>query len=75
MTKVMRPTGKDAVSVRHIEQTREERKQQLKNFKDRKANEQRLKEERFERMAKERSKKPRPGSGSGGGINIEVTGD
>lgn len=71
---VMKPTGKDAVSNRHITQTVEDRKQQLSDFKADKAEKEKIKNERFEAIKAKR--KPRDGSPKGGrGINITVEGD
>lgn len=71
---VMKPTGKDAVSVRKITQTKEDRQRNLEDFRADKAEKQRLKEERFEAIKARR--KDKPGSPKGGsGINIVVEGD
>jgi len=73
MVKVMKPTGKDAVSVRHIQQTTEDRKEQHREFKERKVWQEQIKNERFEKILSKR--KQRKGAGRNGGINLEVTGD
>lgn len=66
-------TPKKGESVRHIQLDKEERKQHMKEFRDQKEMEQKLKEERFAAI-QERRKKNNPG-GSGGGINITVDSD
>lgn len=66
----MKPTAKDAVSVRHIEQTTEDRKEQHREFKERKAREAVIKNERFDKILEKR--KQRKGARRSGGINIEI---
>ncbi len=69
--RVAQPKGGE--HVRHIEQTKEDRVKHAKEFREQKAHEQQLKEERFAAIQKRRKK---DGSGgSGGGINIDVTSD
>lgn len=71
---VMTPGKGDRVSVRHLSQTTEERKRQLKEFREDQAHKQALKEERYARIEAERKK--RGGNSRGGkNINIEVTSD
>lgn len=71
---VMRPTGKDAVSVRNIPQTVEDRKQQLSDFKADRSEKEKIKDERF--AAIKAKSKPREGSPKGGrGINITSDND
>lgn len=59
--------------VRHIEQTKEDRAKQVKEFREEKEYQRKVKEERFAAI-RERKKNNKP-DGSGGGINIEVTSD
>lgn len=70
MVKVMKPTAKDAVSIRHIQQTTEDRKEQHREFKERKAHQEAIKNERFEKILEKR--KQRKGANRSGGINIEI---
>jgi hypothetical protein len=70
MANTFRPSS--AMSVRHIESTAEDRKRDLREFKGRKQREQKLKEERFEKI---RQRRKQNNSGQGQGINIEITGD
>ena len=69
MANVFKPN--EAESTRHLHQTDSERRQYNKEFKEQKAHEQKLKEERFDAMRERR----KSASGAGKGINIEVTGD
>ena len=64
MSNVFRPT--EAESVRHIPRTKEDRTRDFKNFKDRKSNEAKIKDERFAAIQGRRNKKKNPG-GRGGG--------
>lgn len=59
-------------SVRHLHQTKEDRARNSKEFKEQKEHERKLKEERFAAIRNRQKNRP---SGSGGGINIEVTGN
>jgi hypothetical protein len=70
---VYRP--KEAESVRHVETTKKDRQKHAKEFRAQKEHERKEKEKRFARIAEERKKRKDGGSGSGGGINIEVTSD
>ena len=70
MVKVFTP--KKGETVRHIDMTKEDRQNNLKDFREDKMHQQRLKEERFATIRERR--KNRPG-GSGGGINITVESD
>lgn len=72
MTNIMTPTNKDSVSVRRTPQSVEDRKRQLKEFKEDKEHKEQLKAERYAKMKENRKRKP---SGGKGHINIEVTGD
>jgi hypothetical protein len=74
MVKVFKPTGKDTVSNRKISQTADDRKQQLKEFREDKEHKQKLKEERFAKIAEKRKRRP-PTGGGGGGINVKVGGE
>lgn len=74
MANVMTPRGKDSVSVRTVHTTKEDRAKNLENFRERKKQEQEIKDQRFAEI-KERRKGRKPSGGSGGGINIEVTSD
>lgn len=74
MVKVMTPGKSDAVSIRHIPATQEDRAEQVKNFRKRKNEEQKIKEERFDKIKERRKNRP-PAGGPKGGINIEVTSD
>ncbi len=67
---VMTPGAGDAVSERHLHQTKEERVQHGKEFRKEKEYQQKVKEERF--AAIRDRQKNRPGGGSGAGINIEA---
>jgi len=73
MVKVFKPTGKDTISNRKIEQTAEDRAQHLKDFRADKEHKQKLKDERFAKLA-ERKKRPASPKG-GGGIDVRVSGD
>ncbi len=73
MSNVYRPDK--AESVRTISPTKEERVSDAKKFREQKAHERKIKDERFAAI-RERRKNNKPGSGgSGGGINIDVTSD
>jgi len=61
-------------SVQHIHQTDEERVKYNKQFKEQKAHEKKLKDERFDKISEGRKKKGK-GMGGGSGINIEVQKD
>lgn len=74
MANTMKPSNKDAVSVRSVPVTQEDRAKNLESFRERKREEQELKDQRFAEI-KERRKGRKPSGGSGGGINIEVTSD
>ena len=67
-------TPNESESVRHIESTKEDRAKHAKEFREQKKHEQKCKEERFAAIRERRKNKPGSG-GSGGGINIEVSGD
>jgi hypothetical protein len=58
--------------VQHIETTKEDRIRHAKEFREQKEHERKIKEERFAALRERRKNKP---GGSGGGINIEVTGE
>jgi len=69
---VMTPTGKDAVSVRKVSMTKEEREKSFRDFRERKNEEEKIKEERFaEIRGRRKERKDSPG----GGINIDITSD
>lgn len=68
-------TPKGGESVRHIQQTKEDRAEQMKQFKEQKKHEQSLKEERFAAIQERRKDKKPSSGGSGSGINIDVTSD
>lgn len=68
-------TPKGGESVRHIEQTKEDRAKKMKDFKEQKKHEQELKQERFAAIQERRKGKKPSSGGSGGGINIDVTSD
>lgn len=70
---VMKPGKGDALSIRKVHQTDDDRKEQYESFRERKKVEQEHKEKRFARFRRRRKNKP--SGGSGGGINIEVTSD
>ena len=70
----MRPGKGDAISIRHLSPTKEDREKDQKAFREQKEHERKIKEERFAAI-RERRKKRDPSGGSGGGINIEVTSD
>ena len=70
---VYKPSPNDAVSVRHIHSTKEDRAQHLKDFREEKKFQENVKTERFKKI-QERRKAGGP-SGGKGGINIEVKGD
>ena len=70
MVKVFTPTGKDSVSTRHIPTTDEDRSRDREQFKERKAEQDRIKDERFAKILEKR--KVRKPSGGGGGINIKI---
>lgn len=73
---IMKPGKGDAISVRHIPQTEDDRKRHAKEFREQKKHEREMKEERFAAIRERRkNKKPGGSGGSGGGINIEVTSD
>ena len=61
-----------AVSIRNIPADATDRKKMNDSFKERKANQDRIKDERFAKI-EERRKVARDGKGKG--INVEVTGD
>ena len=71
---VMKPGRGDAISIRHLSPTEEDRKKDQKAFREQKEHERKVKEERFAAI-RERRKKKDPSGGSGGGINVEVTSD
>ncbi len=64
---------KEAESVRHIHSTKEDRAEHLKQFREEKTYQEKVKTERFAKI-NERRKKGGPSEGKGG-INIEVKGD
>jgi len=70
MANVYRPDKR--VSMRDIPADETDRKKMNEGFKERKANQDRIKDERFAKI-EERRKAARDGKGSG--INVEVTGD
>lgn len=74
MVTIMKPNNKDAVSVRSIPAPEEDRAKNLESFRERKRQEQEVKDQRFAEI-KERRKGRKPSGGSGGGINLEVTSD
>ncbi len=59
----------DPVSIQHIHNTSDDRKRDLKEFKERKAHESKIKDERFAKFAK------RGKHGGGKGINLDVLKD
>lgn len=61
-----------AVSIRSVPADATDRKKMNDSFKQRKANQERIKTERFAKI-EERRKVAR--DGKGGGINVKVTGD
>jgi len=67
--RVMTPGKQDRISVRHIHQTKEDRKRHAKEFREDKEYKQRIKDERFARIDAERKKR---GGTSGGGKNINI---
>ena len=75
MTNVMKPNQKDAVSVRQVPTTEADRKDNVEKFKERKAEQEQIKNERFAAIEEKRKNRPPRGGGSGAGINIEVTSD
>ena len=72
--RIMTPGKQDRISVRHISQTKEDRKRHAKEFREDKKYKQQIKEERFAKIEAERKKRS-TGPGGGKNINIEVTGD
>ena len=74
MTKVMKPGKDDAVSVRHIPLTPQDRSEHLEKFRQQKQEQDQIKKARFEKIKSKRQKKS-PGGGSPRGININVTSD
>jgi len=73
MVKVYRPDKVE--SVRTISPTKEERVSDAKKFREQKAHQRKIKDERFAAI-RDRRKNNKPGSGgSGDGININVTSD
>jgi len=74
MANVMKPNQKDAVSVRHIPSTELDRKENVEKFKEHKAEQEKIKDERFAAIEEKRKNRP-PRDGKGTGINIEVTSD
>lgn len=70
MANTFRPT--ERVSMRNIPADNEDRKKMKETFNERKANQERIKAERFAKI-EERRKANRDGKGRG--INIEVTSD
>jgi len=75
MAKVYTPSA--TISNQKIVTTKEDRARDVQQFKERKAEQERIKTERFAKI-KDR-KKNKPGGGSGGlggrGINIEIKGE
>ncbi len=63
----------DPVSVRHIHSTNEERKKDFKEFKEGKARQSKIKDERFAAIEARQNKKR--GGGSGRGINLDTLKD
>ena len=70
MANTFRPTK--GVSMRDVPADAEDRKKVNEDFRERKANQDRIKDERFAKIEKRR-KAARDGKGRG--INVEVTGD
>ena len=66
---VATPSGGE--HIQHIESTRKDRAIHAKQFREQKAHEQKMKDERFAAIQERRKKGPV----GDGGINIEVTGD
>ena len=67
---VMKPGRGDSVSVREIPRSKEDRKEDVKAFREHKAEQQRQKEERFAKIEARHKKRPSNGPRGDGGINI-----
>lgn len=71
MVKVFTPSNKDSVSTRNVSTTTEDRARDLAQFKEKRAEQEQLKQERFNKIRNRRKGRP----GGGGGINLEITSD
>ncbi len=76
-TKVMKPGKGDVISVRHLQPTDAERKENFKNFREHKETQKKIKDDRFAAIEERTKGKPKPSGGRGGGkgINLETTRD
>jgi hypothetical protein len=66
-------TPKGGEHVQHVHSTKEDRAKYAKEFREQKKHQDKMKDERFAKIAARRKNKP--GGGGGNGINIEVKGD
>lgn len=67
---VMKPGKGDSVSIRAIPQSREDRKEDVKAFREHKNEQDRIKKERFAKIEERRKKRPSNGPRGDNGINI-----
>jgi len=72
---VFTPGHKDRVSIQKVHTTKEDRAKDRETFKERKAEQEKIKAERFERIEKERKNRHNKTPGTGRGINLEVKGE
>ena len=72
MAKVLNPRPGEYKQT--VPYTKEDQKKDLNTYKERKAEQEKIKEERFAKI-EERRKGTNRNRNSGGGINIEITGD
>ena len=70
--KIMKPGKGDAVSIRHLHETKEDRIERNRAFREQKNKELELKNERFERISNARRNSPSRG---GRGINVTIDSD
>ncbi len=67
---VMKPGKGDSVSVRAIPQTKEDRQEDIKAFREHKTEQDKLKKERFAKIEERRKNRPSRGPRGDSGINI-----
>jgi len=67
---VMKPGKGDVVSVRAIPQTKEDRQEDVKEFREFKNEQEEIKKERFAKIEERRKKRPSNGPRGDNGINI-----
>lgn len=72
---VMKPGKGDALSIRQVPQTEEDRKEALVALREQKAEQQKIKEERFAKFEERQKQRKSNGPRGDSGININVDDD